>query len=76
MCNQYTDLITIKDELLPDVNPGFVLDKTAGQYVINRMSKVQGSYLVSCGRPRARPCDRVWLLQVCQEFSQKAVDWL
>ena len=39
VCNQYTNLIAEKAELLPDVNPGCVHNKTAAQDVINRMSK-------------------------------------
>ncbi len=39
MCNQYTNLIAEKAELLPGVNPGCIHDKTAAQDVANRMSK-------------------------------------
>ncbi len=39
VCNQYTNLIAEKAELLPNVNSGCVHNKTAAQDVINRMSK-------------------------------------
>ncbi len=57
VCNQYTNLIAEKAELLPNVNSGCVHNKTAAQDVINRMSKdlketIQSLSLSLCTRPR------------------------